>query len=456
MKVSHHKLQLFIAVSIAVVLGSCEQDYFYEVPPPYVPRATQTLEARRATTAPSTIGSPFWKTADYLKVSAADVSVQQLFGDGLLNMTGTFNGLGSFNNGTAPDLTLKAAYDNDNLYILAEWTDTDVDASNSSWFWNGPSDPKKTDSNLGWTSQRNCDKLAFAFDLNNASSAAGVFSNVGCAASCHNDGVKNRMYPQSGSVDIWNWSVARSNPMGYAEDLKADQDSFYSDSGQRMNIRNTSGGTDRSGPAFEWDGTSQSVTLPNGNTALLDPAYYILNKTPFLGNVQRGDSLYHTVAPPGDCTYCHGEHGEGGSSSAINQLSQNKKSRAALLSAMDIIPDMVAYWGPLSQTDRDDIVAYLRSLSGVPGYYLVPPSGSSADVTALSNITPINLNNSYLPVTNIHTKYQVLIIRKLKTNNADDIQFDLSTSKTYKFGVALMDNDGANHIGSAIETLNFK
>lgn len=52
-----------------------------------------------------------------------------------------------------------------------------------------------------------------------------------------------------------------------------------------------------------------------------------------------------------------------------------------------------------------------------------------------------------------HTKYQVLITRKLQTGNADDAQFSPAT--TYKFGVAMMDNDGRNHIGSRIETLEF-
>ena len=51
-------------------------------------------------------------------------------------------------------------------------------------------------------------------------------------------------------------------------------------------------------------------------------------------------------------------------------------------------------------------------------------------------------------------KYQR--IRKLKTNNADAIQFDIASNTSYKFGVAVMNNDTRNHIGSKIETLNFK
>lgn len=456
MKRISQKLQALLVIGILFVASSCEQDYFYEVPPPKVAQPSTTLIATHVTTAPNTFSSSFWKTADYLKVNATNMNVQQLFGDGLLNMTGTYSGITSFNNGTAPDLTLKAAYDSSNLYILAEWTDDDVDASHSTWLWNGPVDPKKADPTAGWTSQRNCDKIAFAFDIANSTSPAGNFSNVGCAASCHNNGAGYTMHPQSGKTDIWNWTVGRSNPMGYSEDYVADADSFYTDGGTPVFSRNSTGGTNRSGPAYEWDGTSQNVTLPNGSSAILDPAYYIKNKTPFTGSVERGDSLYHSLTPPGDCTYCHGEKGEGGSAAGINYLSQNKKSRAALISGMDNVPDMVTYWAPLSAADKNDLVAYLRSLSGVPGYTLNTPTGSSADVITLSNITPINLVNSYLPATNKHTKYQILIIRKLKTNNTDDIQFDLSTSKQYKFGVALMDNDGVNHIGSAIETLTFK
>ena len=116
---------------------------------------------------------------------------------------------------------------------------------------------------------------------------------------------------------------------------------------------------------------------------------------------------------------------------------------------------MSAYWTPLSPSDKNDIVAFLRGLSGVPGYYLTTPDGSNADIKAVSNVTPVNIKDAMLTATNHHTKYQVLITRKLSTNNSDDVQFTPSQG-TYKFGVALMDNDGKNHIGSTVETLTFK
>ena len=445
-----------IAVGL-VAAWSCEKDYYLTPPPPPKSDQTATLEASFVNVPPATVNASYWKTADYLKVTSANVSTGQLYTDGLLNMTGSYNGLASFNNGTdSGGLTLKAAYDKDNLYILAEWTDLDVDASYASWLWKGPVDPKKSDTTGGWTSQRNCDRIAFAFEINSASGPAGTFTNTGCAASCHNSGGNMVMHPTSGKVDLWNWNLATSAPMGYARDMVADDASLSDDSGQKVYARNVNGVTDRSGPAFEWDGTTQNVTLPGGQNAILDPAFYLLNKTPFTGDIMRGDSIYHRLSPPGDCASCHGEKGEGGIAGAINGLTYNKKSRAALIAGMDVVADMGPYWGSLTSTEKDDIVAYLRGLSGVPGYYLQTPDGSNADIKTLSNVTPVQIKDAMLPVTNIHTKYQVLFIRKLSTSNPDDAQFDVPVQKIFKFGVALMDNDGRNHIGSAVETLTFK
>jgi hypothetical protein len=456
MKNIHPSIKISLAFLLVVIIVSCEKDYYLEPPRPATSEQTSTLEAAHVSIAPSTINSSYWKTADYLKINSANVSKNFLYGDGLLNMTGTYQGYSVFNNGGDPGLQLKAAYDHDNLYILAEWTDLDVDVSNSSWLYNGPVDARKPEASTGWTSQRNCDRIALAFEITNASGSSGTFSNVGCAASCHGTGINPYMHPDAGKVDIWNWSLAHSAPLGYAEDMVANGDSLSDDGGQKMQTRNSIGSTDRSGPAYEWDGTTQTITLPTGQSSILDPAFYLLNKTAFLGNASRGDSIFHSPIPPGDCESCHGDHGEGGSASVINTISQNKKSRTALMASMDGISDMVTYWGPLNSSDRDDIIAYLRGLSGIPGYYLTTPNGSNADIKAVSNVTPITIKNAMLPATNHHTKYQVLLIRKLKTNNADDAQFDLSVRNTFKFGIALMDNDGKNHIGSTVETITFK
>lgn len=450
-------LKNFLPVLYLLCIFSCRNDYYPVPPPPKVPVATGTLEASLVTTAPSSISSSYWKTADFLPVTAEDVSTGFLYNDGFLNMTGSFSGLSSFNGGDDPQLILKAAYDNDNLYILAEWYDSELDVSEASWLWNGSPDVLKTDSTGGWTSQRNNDKVAMAFEIESASGALGPFSTVGCAASCHNSGVKN-MQPDVGKVDIWNWKLAHTAPLGYAQDMVSNPDSFTNDAGNPIFMRNSLDGTPRSGPAFEWSGVSQEVTLPNGSASILDPSFYLFKTTPFTGDAAIGDSLYHIDASgqPGHCASCHGEHGEGGISTIINTVFLNTKSRSTLISNMDNVADMDPYWGPFNQTQKNDVIAYLRGLCGVPGYYLATPTGSSADVTASSNVTAIEIRNAMSPSTNVHTKYQVLMIRKLSTGNSDDVQFNPAATKTYQFGIALMDNDGGNHVGSPLETLTFK
>ncbi len=459
MRNTHQSIKILLLFLLVFGVYACEKDYLYKTPPPPTSDQTATLEAVQVNPAPSSLNSAFWKTADYLKVNALNVSTNLVYSDGLLNMTGTFDGLTSFSRGGSPGLTLKAAYDKDNLYILAEWTDSILHLSNSSWLYNGPGDTKKSgESALGWTSQRNSDRIAFAFEINNASSIAGTFSNVGCAASCHANGNNSVMHPDVGTVDLWNWNLALTAPLGYAQDMIANTGNLSDDNGQPISVRNVNGATDRSGPAFEYDGSSQSVILPNGQSANLDASYYLLKKTPFTGDIVRGDSIFHNPADPDNCTSCHGSNGQGGlSAGPINSIGQNAKSRAVLKSNMDNVADMAPHWSgsTLTSTDKNDVIAYLRGLSGIPGYYLNTPDGSNDDITAISNVTAIQIKES-MDTRKRHTKYQVLFIRKLKTNNSDDAQFDLTSKTTFKFGVALMDNDGRNHIGSTVETLTFK
>ena len=448
---------LICIIGIAILLTwSCRKDSIYEPPGPHVSNPVNSLIASYVTVAPSSLTSPYWKTADYLKVTARDVSKNQLYGDGLMNMVGTILGLSSFNNGADPALKLKAAYDNTNLYIMAEWTDPQVNPEFARWFYNGPADPLKTETSNGWTQQGNTDRFSMAFEIQNASSASGSFSTVGCQAACHTSGTY-AMHPDAGSVDIWNWNLAHSVPLGYAEDMVGTQDSLAPDAGQRMWRWNRKGAGARSGPAYEWDGTAQNVTLGNGQSSILKESFFLLNKTPFKGNIQKGDSIYHKATQPGECNSCHGDLGEGATEQAINSIGVGAKSRASLIDGMNNVADMGPYMSGLSAADLDNVVAYIKGLCGsTPGTYLQAPSGSNADIIVVSNVTPGQITNAADPSKNKHTTYQILIIRKLKTGNTDDVQFDPKTIKTYKFGVALMNKDGKNHIGSTLETLIFQ
>ncbi len=440
----------WIMFSMLGLLSACNYDYSPVPPGLTPPKSTATLEAKYVSTAPNKVSSAYWSKADFHAVTAQNLSIGNLYNNGLLNMTGTYNGLSSFSGGANPNLTMKAAYDDSSLYVLLEWTDATVNISNSSWLHNGPLDPLKGDSSRGWTSQRNNDKVALAFEIDAASSSAGTFSNVGCAASCHN----NQMQPQTGKVDIWDWNLALSEPFGYAGDMIADGNTGLAyDAGQKSFVRNNAGSTDTSGPAFEWDGTVQNVTRASGTASILDPAFYLLNKTPFTGDIAAGEVAFHNLSY--GCYHCHGENGVGngetGDGPAFTSASINRYSRQSFKDhAAASTHDGNSYYSSMSPTEVENVISYIRGLAGVPGYCLQQPDGSNADIISASNTNLVNVNLS--PG---HTQYKVLLKRKLNTGNPDDAVFNLTQSTEYVFGVALMDNDGKNHIGSLKETLKF-
>jgi hypothetical protein len=104
---------------------------------------------------------------------------------------------------------------------------------------------------------------------------------------------------------------------------------------------------------------------------------------------------------------------------------------------------------PSGETDRANLFARLRGFSGIPGYYLQNPSGSSADIHAVSSAVIANL-----PHYN-SKRYSVLLVRALSTSQTDDIQLNPATV-TYAFNFSVRDNDLINQIGTNNQTLTFK
>lgn len=435
---------LLIAV-VTALATSCEYDHYPVPPAPKVAKETTDLEAAYTTTAPTTLTAAYWKNADWKKVTASDLSTLKLYSDGFLKMTGTYNGKTNFNGGTSPDITMKAAYDEQKLYILVEWVDNDFSPMFASTQWDGPADPLKSDSTGGWTSQGNSDKVALAFDISNATNSAGSFSAAGCASTCHNNSI-TAMKPASGKADLWCWDFAISEPLGYARDMVIDPSSgVTNDAGQPMLVRNKVDiNNSRSAPAYEYNGTEQSVTRPDGKTTKLDPAYYLLNKTPFTGDPSKGETVYNNAVY--GCGHCHppGEEAPSFQSPIVN-----RKSRAEMVDKASN-HEGSAYYFQVPVSDRDDLIAYIRGLAGLPGYYLTTPSGSNADIWTVSNTKPQVVN-----AFTANAKYQVLFIRNLLTGKDDDIQFSSPEGKDFTFGIALMDADGKNHIGSNKEKLRF-
>ncbi|HLF33470.1 MAG TPA: ethylbenzene dehydrogenase-related protein [Cyclobacteriaceae bacterium] len=413
------------AISV-IILFTFSCTYFQkEIYVPQTPELTSSLEAAWADIPPNTTNAGFWTTADYVEVEVTDIEKEQLSpDDGLLNVNGMYNGLADFNQGQPAELVLKAAYDHENLYILTTWKDNTNNASKGNWLYNGPADPLKDGDTAGWTSQRSNDEITFTFERN------------------------------ENSKDVWKWSLALSEPMGYAIDMVQSGQEMMYDSGEKLFERNASG-TDpyRSGPKYEWNGDQQDVQRELSANTILDPGYYLLNKSEITADILNGEARYQQR-----CSFCHGDNGEGGGYfySASPSLQEQGKYTRLTLAALDnsLADDSVhrgaSYWRKLSLEEKEDVVARLRSFSGYPGYFLQTPSGSSSDVKAVStaNLARIGSGSG--------AGYKVLLIRKLQTGNEDDIQFNISQIRDYVFSIYLTDNDHRNLVGKTDLHLNFK
>lgn len=475
-KIKHKTLYIPVFLLLTViVVNACRKDTEFISPPPPPPKPkpvpvnTSTLIAYFATLAPNSINSSFWKSVNYHNVTTSNMSTGLYYTVGKYiesDMTGTFSGKSSFNGGADPELVLRAAYDNTNLYILAEWTDN-LALSYKSWVWNGPVVVNAAPDSMGWISQHNSDRLAFAFQIDSAYSSSNnaySFYKSGCATSCHNVPASPGMYPDGGNVDIWEWSKALSAPLGYANDMVASKNGLVHDTGTPTFARNVNGTSDTSGPLYQWNGNTQTIQLPNGTQGVLNPAFYLYeaNMTPYTATMQSlktGDSIYHnTLSGGGQCNSCHGEHGESTLYFQINNdidLYQNTVSQMeALIPTLSQYSTMQPYWSGLSTTQQNDVLTYVQALIGrIPGNYLQQPTQSAADIQAYDNVSVAAINNTFTSPQSV--KFQVLFVRKLNTSNPDDAQFINPTGKSYPFSVALMDNDGKNHIGSQSETITF-
>jgi hypothetical protein len=177
---------------------------------------------------------------------------------------------------TLKGVELKALYDADNIYLLAQWEDGHNLMSGSA----GPTESimKNLWSHDGelWSKSGNEDRFSFLWD-------AGDSFGASCANMCHSDG---SMATSDGNADVWHWKAHRTNPLGLTDDKwwsanGRDSDaktvSAYSD-----NINGTGDGPMYSGPVSSdgnfiiiAEGGSIDDLGTDINTANTYPGYYL-------------------------------------------------------------------------------------------------------------------------------------------------------------------------------------
>lgn len=113
--------------------------------------------------------------------------------------------------GVAP-ATLKAAFDDNNIYILATWTDASRNESIQKSWW--------TFDGTRWQRSGDEDRIAIMWNINASDFGR---NGQGCSLLCHvgetpGEGGRMRTNNPGEATDMWHWKAARSNPVGFVDD----------------------------------------------------------------------------------------------------------------------------------------------------------------------------------------------------------------------------------------------
>ncbi len=272
MKLSKPKVSQGLTIILVILgyvgyLASCtNEDTIIE---PVTPAATNELISLKVSTPPTLDGvvDPAWDQATKL---ATQVEVPNPENDVFTGYVGNTN-----------DLTLRSLYDDQNIYLLAEWVDDDKSTKHQTWYFDPTAKRWKQESayptftnSLETRKAFNEDKLAFLFNINKSTIG---FDTKTCYATCHTNlatdpatglattpgvsGGTARHYTNASNerVDMWHWKSVRDGGMGGLAD---DQ---YQDN-QRPNGRKSdskvSGGTTNNTISLTITGTATVVAVP--------------------------------------------------------------------------------------------------------------------------------------------------------------------------------------------------
>lgn len=109
-----------------------------------------------------------------------------------------------------PEVKIQAVYDDKNLAMRIEWSDSSENVYHRAWSWDGS---KFTRSDVQQ------DRMALLFPIENNAK----FAAKGCGVACHNNDDDNKKWWMGSEAadqryDLWQWTAANSNPNGQAQD----------------------------------------------------------------------------------------------------------------------------------------------------------------------------------------------------------------------------------------------
>lgn len=377
-----------VLLIVAVIFTSCTHDNGVLVPiqtdPPEPTVSDRELIAKSTTAGPSIDGvvDAGWNDAQMLRttVTVPDPGNQ------------VFRGY----EGNTNDVTLRALYDNDYIYFLAEWTDNERSWNRQTWYFDpGESLWKQESRNPTFNDEGVIirepfyeDKFSMLWNVNN--SVANWDTNT-CFASCHTDLSEGdgyaRHYTQPGeTIDMWHWKSVRTDINNQADDQYQNE----TQPNGRHSDDKISGGYTNNKQDLVMNGTSETVSVPK---------YFI-----------PGLTYYFWITKP-----------------------EIDNGTAKEITAVD--PDGTLYYDggtidPNVETDFQREGSTVGAF-GIPSIYTEIIVGSRGDITAKGKYTG--------------SGWVLEMKRKLKTDDTEAQDVDFSPLEDLAFGIGVFDNAGIAH-----------
>jgi hypothetical protein len=184
-------------------------------------------------------------------------------------------------------LTVRAMYDNENVYFLYRWNDPTESLVRKSWQKQADGSWKVLKTVDNDEQKYYEDKLAVFWAIN-----APTFASSGCAASCHVGVGEKRLgimkAPQGELFDMWHWKAVRTSPVGQVDDMYMDDEGWTPknpEGGRKADPRTGGGYTDN----VNADKTGPGFVAADGKPS---PHYLMRsNLAPFKDTFKAGDML---------------------------------------------------------------------------------------------------------------------------------------------------------------------
>jgi hypothetical protein len=269
---SFNSKYLWVIATLVLAVGyvvSCTKDDQVLTTPPVINSSTD-LVSMKTTTAPILDGTidAMWANSPILEFSTA---VPEVTGDIFRGYTGNI----------IPSVKLRSAYDDNNIYILAEWSDPTKSLKRSPWYFN-PTTQR-------WAQEKGTydfdpvtgailrlpfyeDKISFLWNINNSVTG---WNNGTCYKSCHTGlpalDLYGRHYTNfpSEKIDMWHWKSVRGGVNGLNQLHDQYQDNTY------PNGRKGDPGVDI------YQNNTQNLVITGTATTVAVPKYLIPAKTDY-------------------------------------------------------------------------------------------------------------------------------------------------------------------------------